>query len=123
MRKWLFAVVAASLMSANAHAASILNVSYDPTRELYKEVDAIFVKQWKAETGETLTIKQSHGGSGKQASAVIDGLEPDDVTLALAYAIHEIATRTKVFTYNWQSRLSHTSPTYYSQMVFLGRKD
>src|SRR3546814_9243943 len=79
MRKWLFAVVAASLMSANAHAASILNVSYDPTRELYKEVDAIFVKQWKAKTGETLTIKQSHGGSGKQARAVIDGLEADVV--------------------------------------------
>src|SRR3546814_97106 len=122
MRKRLFAVVAASLMSANAHAASILNVSYDPTRELYKEVDAIFVKQWKAKTGETLTIKQSHGGSGKQARAVIDGLEADVVTLALAYDIDEIAQRTKLFPANWQSRLSHNSSPYYSTIVFLVRK-
>src|SRR3546814_17720119 len=100
MRKWLLAVVAASLMSANAHAASILNVSYDPPRELYKEVDAIFVKQWKAKTGETLTIKQSHGGSGKQARAVIDGLEADVVTLALAYDIYAIAQRTRLFPAN-----------------------
>lgn len=122
MRKWLFTIVAASLMSTNAHAASILNVSYDPTRELYKEVDAIFVKQWKAKTGETLTIKQSHGGSGKQARAVIDGLEADVVTLALAYDIDEIAQRTKLLPANWQSRLSHNSSPYYSTIVFLVRK-
>ena len=122
MRKWIFTIVAASLMSTNAHAASILNVSYDPTRELYKEVDAIFVKQWKAKTGETLTIKQSHGGSGKQARAVIDGLEADVVTLALAYDIDEIAQRTKLLPANWQSRLSHNSSPYYSTIVFLVRK-
>src|SRR3546814_15462 len=122
MRKWLFTIVAASLMSTNAHAASILNVSYDPTRECDKEVDAIFGKQWKARTGETLTIKQSHGGSGKQARAVIDGLEADVVTLALAYDIDEIAQRTKLLPANWQSRLSHNSSPYYSTIVFLVRK-
>src|SRR3546814_16737042 len=105
MSKWLFAVVAASLMSANAHAASSLNCSYDPTRELYKEVDAIFVKHWKAKTGETLTIKQSHGGSGKQARAVIDGCEADVVPLARAYDIDEIVQRTQSFHATVQSRL------------------
>src|SRR3546814_12386422 len=109
MSKWLFAVVAASLMSANAHAASSLNCSYDPTRELYKEVDAIFVKQWKAKTGVTLTIKQSHGGSGKQARAVIDGLAADVVTLALAYDIPALAQRPQCLPANWPNLLSPPS--------------
>ena len=77
----------------SAAAVELLNVSYDPTRELYRDVNAAFAQRWKAQTGETVSIKQSHGGSGKQARAVIDGLPADIVTLALAYDIDEIATR------------------------------
>jgi sulfate transport system substrate-binding protein len=116
--------IAASLGAAAAPvtAAELLNVSYDPTRELYRDVNAAFSRDWRAKTGQTLSIKQSHGGSGKQARSVIDGLPADIVTLALAYDIDEIASRAKLLPTNWQSRLPHNSAPYYSTIVFLVRK-
>jgi sulfate/thiosulfate-binding protein len=101
---------------------TLLNVSYDPTRELYTSVNAAFAADYKAKTGDTVTINQSHGGSGKQARSVIDGLEADVVTLALAYDIDEIAARAKLLPANWQSRLAHNSSPYTSTIVFLVRK-
>ncbi len=111
-------------MTAPVHAAgtTILNVSYDPTRELYKDIDAAFVAQWKAKTGETVVINQSHGGSGKQARSVIDGLEADVVTLALAYDIDAIAAKSHLLPLTWQRRLPDNSTPYYSTIVFLVRK-
>ena len=109
-------------MTVGAHAAELLNVSYDPTRELYKAVNAAFAEDWKAKTGEDVTIKQSHGGSGKQARSVIDGLQADVVTLALAADIDEIAQRAKLLPANWQSRLPNNSTPYTSTIVFLVRK-
>jgi sulfate transport system substrate-binding protein len=100
---------------------TLLNVSYDPTRELYKEVNAAFAKDWKAKTGETVTIEQSHGGSGKQARAVIDGLQADVVTLALQGDIDQIAKAGKVKA-DWQKRLAGNSSPYISTIVFLVRK-
>jgi sulfate transport system substrate-binding protein len=99
----------------------MLNVSYDPTRELYQELNAAFRADWKAKTGKDLEVQQSHGGSGKQARAVIDGLEADVVTLALAYDIDAIA-RTGLLPANWQSRLPHNSAPYTSTIVFLVRQ-
>jgi sulfate transport system substrate-binding protein len=101
---------------------SLLNVSYDPTRELYEDYNAAFAKYWKAKTGETVTIKQSHGGSSKQARSVIDGLPADVVTLALAYDIDAIAEVSKLIPADWQSRLPHNSSPYTSTLVFLVRK-
>ena len=101
---------------------SLLNVSYDPTRELYQEINAGFAAFWEAKTKEKIKINQSHGGSGKQARAVIDGLEADVVTLALAYDIDEIAERAKLLPSNWQSRLPQGSSPYTSTIVFLVRK-
>ena len=89
-------LVGALALAPSAWAASLLNVSYDPTRELYKEINPAFIKSWQSQTGETLTIQQSHGGSGKQARSVIDGLSADVVTLALAHDIDEIAEKTKL---------------------------
>jgi len=100
---------------------TLLNVSYDPTRELYKEVNAAFAKEWKAKTGETVTIEQSHGGSGKQARAVIDGLQADVVTLALQGDIDQIAKAGKLKA-DWQKRLAGNSSPYTSTIVFLVRK-
>jgi sulfate transport system substrate-binding protein len=109
--------------SAAAFAdVSILNVSYDPTRELYQDIDAAFAKQWKAKTGETVTIKQSHGGSGKQARAVIDGLEADVVTLALAYDIDALHEHGSLIAQDWQKRLPNNASPYTSTVVFLVRK-
>lgn len=101
---------------------TLLNVSYDPTRELYQEVNAAFATYWKGKTGQTVTIQQSHGGSGRQARSVIDGLEADVVTLALAYDIDAIATQGRLLPANWQSRLPENSSPYTSTMVFLVRK-
>ena len=100
----------------------LLNVSYDPTRELYQEYNAAFVKHWKAEKGQTITVRQSHGGSGKQARAVIDGLEADVVTLALAYDIDEIRRNRELIAADWQKRLPNNSCPYTSTIVFLVRK-
>jgi len=106
-----------------AHAETkLLNVSYDPTRELYKAYNDLFAKYWKAQTGEDVTIDTSNGGSGKQARAVIDGLEADVVTLALAYDIDAIADKAGLLDKNWQSRLDHNSSPYTSTIVFLVRK-
>ncbi|MFP3700472.1 extracellular solute-binding protein, partial [Burkholderia sp. SIMBA_013] len=92
-------------MAPAAHAdTSLLNVSYDPTRELYQEINEAFIKQWKAKTGETLTIKQSHGGSGAQARSVLDGLQADVVTLALAWDIDALANK-GIVAKDWQKRL------------------
>src|SRR5271157_5106892 len=107
---------------AAAQGVTLLNVSYDPTRELYKDINKAFSEQWKAKTGQTVTINQSHGGSGKQARAVIDGLQADVVTLALAYDIDEIAERAGLLPQNWQSRLADHSSPYTSTIVFLVRK-
>jgi sulfate/thiosulfate-binding protein len=117
-----FALTAA-LLSASAQAAevSLLNVSYDPTRELYQQVNEAFAKVWKEKTGDTLTIQQSHGGSGKQARSVIDGLEADVVTLALAYDIDAIAKQGLIDP-KWQGRLANNSAPYTSTIVFLVRK-
>ena len=108
------ALIALSLMLAVAapHAladVTLLNVSYDPTRELYYDIDAAFARDWKAKTGETVIIRQSHGGSGKQARSVIDGLAADVVTLALAYDIDEIARVSGRVDAGWQHRLPHDS--------------
>ena len=92
---------------AAAMDVTLLNVSYDPTRELYQDYNAAFAKYWQAKTGDKVTVKQSHGGSGKQARSVIDGLEADVTTLALAYDIDEIAERAKLIAPDWQKRLNH----------------
>lgn len=107
---------------AQAKDVTLLNVSYDPTRELYQDVNAAFAKLWKEKTGDTVTIKQSHGGSGKQARAVIDGLEADVVTLALAYDIDAIHEKARLIPKDWQKRLAHNSSPYTSTIVFLVRK-
>jgi sulfate/thiosulfate-binding protein len=109
-------------IAAIAAPVQLLNVSYDPTRELYREINAQFARRWKAQTGQDVAIKQSHGGSGKQARSVIDGLPADAVTLALAYDIDEIAQRAKSLPLNWQTRLPQNSAPYYSTIVFLVRK-
>jgi sulfate transport system substrate-binding protein len=118
------AMLTLALISSNllAKDVSFLNVSYDPTRELYQEFNAAFAKHWKAETGDSLTIRQSHGGSGKQARSVMDGLAADVVTLALAYDIDAIAGRGGLLPTNWQARLPHNSAPYTSTIVFLVRK-
>lgn len=113
--------LAAATPVANAQSVDILNVSYDPTRELFKDVNVAFAADWKKRTGQEVSIRQSHGGSGKQARAVIDGLEADVVTLALAYDIDEIAAN-KLIAPNWQKRLPYGSTPYYSTIVFLVRK-
>ncbi|QRX81872.1 sulfate ABC transporter substrate-binding protein [Glaciimonas sp. PAMC28666] len=101
---------------------SILNVSYDPTRELYQEYNKAFAKYWKEKTGDNVTIKASHGGSGKQGRSVIDGLDADVVTLALAYDIDEISAKAKLLPADWQKRLAHNSTPYTSTIVLLVRK-
>jgi len=105
-----------------ASGVTLLNASYDPTRELYQDVNKEFVKAWKAKTGDDVTINQSHAGSGKQARAVIDGLEADVVTLALSYDIDNISEKANLLPSNWQSRLPNNSCPYTSTIVFLVRK-
>ncbi len=108
--------------NSSAAERSILNVSYDPTRELYQDYNVAFVNYWKGKADQPITIKQSHGGSGKQARAVIDGLEADVVTLALAYDIDVLATRARLLPTNWQTRLPNNSSPYTSTIVLLVRK-
>ena len=107
---------------AQAAEVNLLNVSYDPTRELYEEYNKAFAAYWEKKTGDKVTVKQSHGGSGKQARTVIDGLPADVVTLALAGDIDAIATNGKLLPLNWQSRLPHNASPYTSTIVFLVRK-
>ena len=124
LRRSLLALALATGVLGTAQAqTTLLNVSYDPTRELYQDFNPEFARHWKAQTGETVTIRQSHGGAGKQARAVIDGLEADVVTLALAYDIDAIAEKTGKIPSNWQIRLAHNSSPYTSTIVFLVRKD
>jgi sulfate/thiosulfate-binding protein len=116
------AVIAGMTTAMTALAdTTLLNVSYDPTRELYADINKVFAQRWASETGEQLSIRQSHGGSGKQARSVIDGLEADVVTLALAYDIDAIA-ESGLIAANWQARLPQNSSPYTSTIVFLVRK-
>lgn len=118
------AAVLAVSAASNVQAADvqILNVSNDPTRELFKEINPVFAKYWKAKTGDTVEINQSHAGSGKQARAVIEGLEADVVTLALAYDVDQLYQKRKLIPENWQTLLPNNSSPYLSTMVFLVRK-
>ncbi len=118
----LVLAVSAASFGVAAKDVSILNVSYDPTRELYGEYDKAFAKYWQAKTGDAVKVRQSHGGSGKQARSVIDGIEADVVTLALAYDIDSIAERGKLLPADWQKRLKHNSSPYTSTYIFLVRK-
>jgi sulfate transport system substrate-binding protein len=118
----LLAVIGLGLAAA-AHAdTNLLNVSYDPTRELYQDFNGAFAKYWKGKTGETVTVKQSHGGSGKQARSVIDGLDADVVTLALAADIDALVSEGKLIPENWQKRLPLNASPYTSTIVLLVRK-
>lgn len=108
--------------SAFAQKVDLINVSYDPTRELYREYNAAFAKHWKATTGQDVGVNVTHGGSGRQARAVIDGVQADVVTLALAYDVDAIAERAKLFPEDWQKRLPYNSSPYTSTIVFLVRK-
>jgi sulfate/thiosulfate transport system substrate-binding protein len=109
-------------LGASAADITLLNVSYDPTRELYQDYNAAFSKYWEAKTGDKVTVKASHGGSGKQARAVIDGLQADVVTLALASDVDAIHDKAKLIPKDWQKRLPHNSAPYTSTIVFLVRK-
>ncbi|HXR47907.1 MAG TPA: sulfate ABC transporter substrate-binding protein [Candidatus Limnocylindrales bacterium] len=123
MKTFLTILLASSLgVGAGAREIKLLNVSYDPTRELYQEYNAAFAKYWKARTGDDVVISQSHGGSGKQAQSVINGLEADVVTLALAYDIDAVAQQAKLLPADWQKRLPDNSTPYTSTIVFLVRK-
>jgi sulfate/thiosulfate-binding protein len=134
MRAWRFRLAALTLTLllgatglatsglATAAELSLLNVSYDPTRELYADYNKVFAAHWKAMTGQIVTLKASHGGSGSQARAVIDGLEADVVTLALAYDIDAIASKSGLLSADWQKRLPDNSAPYTSTIVFLVRK-
>jgi sulfate transport system substrate-binding protein len=118
----LAAALGLSASLASAATVSLLNVSYDPTRELYEDYNKAFAAHWKAKTGDDVVVKQSHGGSGKQARAVIDGLEADVVTLALAGDIDQVAGRRNLIAPNWATRLPHNAAPYTSTIVFLVRK-
>jgi sulfate/thiosulfate-binding protein len=129
LRNGVLIALAALALGAGGYAGAegqtsttILNVSYDPTRELYDDYNVVFAKYWKAKTGQTVTVQQSNGGSGKQARAVIDGLPADVVTLGLAYDIDAIAQRTALIPRNWQSRLPQNSTPYTSTIVLLVRE-
>jgi sulfate transport system substrate-binding protein len=124
MKKFAIALACGLLASGAAMAANVtlLNVSYDPTRELYKDLNASFAAQYKAKTGDTVTINMSHNGSGAQARAIIDGLDADVATLALAYDIDSIADKAKLLPKDWQKRLPQGSTPYTSTIVFLVRK-
>ena len=125
MKKSLLIIsVLASFVSTfvNAKEITLLNVSYDPTRELYVDYNAAFNKYWQAKTGDTVKVNQSHGGSGKQARAVIDGLQADVATLALGYDVDQLFEKAKLIPKDWQKRLGHNSSPYTSTIVFLVRK-
>ena len=118
----LSAAVALPSAPSLAEDITLLNVSYDPTREFYKEFNEAFAAEWQAKTGDTVSVKMSHGGSGKQARAVIDGLEADVVTLALAYDVDAIAKQSQLISPDWATKLGDNSAPYTSTIVFLVRK-
>jgi sulfate transport system substrate-binding protein len=120
-KSFIMVAALASILVGSPRAESLLNVSYDPTREFYQEFNAAFAKHWKAKTGQEVEVQQSHGGSAKQARGVIDGLEADVVTLALAYDIDAIA-ETGLLAKDWQKRLPDHSSPYTSTIIFLVRK-
>jgi sulfate transport system substrate-binding protein len=121
--KALLAAIALTVpLIASAAEVTLLNVSYDPTRELYQDYNAAFAKYWLAKTGDKVTVKASHGGSGKQARAIIDGLEADVATLALAYDVDALYDKAKLIPKDWQKRLGNNSSPYTSTIVFLVRK-
>ncbi|NLD67618.1 MAG: sulfate ABC transporter substrate-binding protein [Limnobacter sp.] len=117
----LFGLLLGPLAPAQAADITLLNVSYDPTRELYQDFNAAFTKHWQAKTGDRLTVRQSHGGSGKQARSVIDGLEADVVSLALAYDVDALNQRGRLIPADWQKRLPDNASPYTSTIVFLVR--
>jgi sulfate/thiosulfate transport system substrate-binding protein len=116
------ALLAVTMSVAAAKDLTLLNVSYDPTRELYQEVNTAFARYWLGKTGDKVTVKQSHGGSGKQARSVIDGLDADVVTLALAYDVDALCEKGKLIPPDWQKRLPDNSAPYTSTIVFVVRK-
>ncbi|HEY6984700.1 MAG TPA: sulfate ABC transporter substrate-binding protein [Rhodanobacteraceae bacterium] len=125
MRRWFSAALLCAVSFAASSAppdTTLLNVSYDPTRELYRDFNTAFIAEWKKKTGETIKINQSHGGSGKQSRSVIEGLEADVVTLALAYDIDALAAHGGLVPKDWQARLPNNSAPYTSTIVFLVRK-
>lgn len=123
MKVYPFLILAATIGTVLAKDVSILNVSYDPTRELYAEFNEAFAKHWKEKTGDTVKIDQSHGGSGKQARAIIDGLDADVATLALAADINVLHEKGDLIPADWQKSLPNNSTPYTSTIVFLVRKD
>lgn len=127
MKRTLFSKLSILLLGAFVagcgkftHSPTLLNVSYDPTRELYQEYDAAFIKHWKEETGQDLTVNISNGGSGKQARAIIDGLEADVATLGLAGDIDAVASKAQLLPENWQSRLGNKQRSLYFNHCFPG---
>lgn len=118
----LVVALALGMVATQAKDLTLLNVSYDPTRELYQEINPAFVRYWNAKTGQKVSVQQSHGGSGKQARSVIDGLQADVVTLALAWDVEALHERGKLIPKDWQKRLPHNSAPYTSTIVFLVRK-
>ncbi len=122
MKTLKLTIIVTTLLVSGVFADELLNVSYDPTREFYQEFNSAFAKQWKEKTGKTLTVKQSHGGSGKQARSVIDGLSADVVTLALSGDIDSIAKQANLLPKDWQTKLPNNSAPYTSTIVFVVRK-
>ena len=122
IKSTLIAALTFSTLSVNAADVNLLNVSYDPTRELYQDYNDAFAKYWKAKTGDNVKVQASHGGSGKQARAVIDGLEADVATLALSYDVDQLYEKGRLIPADWQKRLNHNSSPYTSTIVFLVRK-
>ena len=122
MKPFKLLAILSSLLATSVFADELLNVSYDPTREFYQEFNSAFAKQWKEKTGKSLTVKQSHGGSGKQARSVIDGLSADVVTLALSGDIDSIAKQANLLPKDWQAKLPDNSSPYTSTIVFVVRK-
>jgi sulfate/thiosulfate transport system substrate-binding protein len=121
-RRWAIVGLSCLTLAGNSRDLTLLNVSYDPTREFYQEINQAFIRHWKETTGQTVTFQQSHGGSGKQARSVIDGLQADVVTLALAFDIDMIAQRGRLLATNWQTRLPQRSSPYTSTIVFVVRQ-
>jgi sulfate transport system substrate-binding protein len=122
IKSTFFAALTVTTLNIYAADVNLLNVSYDPTRELYQDYNAAFAKYWKAKTGDNVKVQASHGGSGKQARAVIDGLEADVTTLALSYDVDQLYEKGRLIPADWQKRLNHNSSPYTSTIVFLVRK-